>query len=109
MPLVTSHSRDSAAARSPQMSRPTSMTTVKPLSARRFQRRGRLRERVLPLPAVFGALLQQLCDDARPSGLMTRTEPGSVIAVEILEELHVVAPVRIPLEGLRAAINGSPS
>src|SRR6185369_11169702 len=40
-----------------------------------------------------------------PAGLMARADARPVVAVEVLVELQVVAPVRIGLERLRAAIH----
>src|SRR5262245_15266977 len=36
-------------------------------------------------------------DDAGPSRLVARAEPGAVVAVEVLVEQHEIAPVRILL------------
>ena len=44
-----------------------------------------------------------------PAGLVARAEPGAVVAVEVLVEEDVVAPVGIGLELLRAAVDGSPA
>ena len=43
----------------------------------------------------------------RPARLVVGAEAGSVVAVEVLVELEIIAPVRIVLELLRAAINGA--
>ena len=53
--------------------------------------------------------LDQLGHVSRPAGLMAGAEPGAVVAVEVLVEEHVVAPVRIGLEFLRAAVDRAPS
>src|SRR3954466_8020046 len=46
-------------------------------------------------------------DDSGPAGLVAGAQPGAVVAVEVLVEQHVVAPVRIVLEGFRCAVNGA--
>jgi hypothetical protein len=43
-------------------------------------------------------------DDPGPAGLMAGTQAGPVVAVEVLVEQDEVAPVRVFLELLRAAI-----
>src|SRR3974390_2085211 len=48
-------------------------------------------------------------DDSGPAGLMARAEAGAIVAVEILIEEEVVAPVRILLELPGSAVNGAPS
>ncbi len=53
--------------------------------------------------------LDQLGHVSGPAGLMAGPEPGAVVAVEVLVEEHVVAPVRIGLEFLRGAVDGAPS
>ena len=42
---------------------------------------------------VFGDLLDQLRDERRPAGLVRRAQPLARIAVEVLVEEQVVAPV----------------
>src|SRR5690348_8886423 len=42
-------------------------------------------------------------DDSGPARLVTRPEPGAVVAVEVLVEEQVIAPVRVVLELLRSA------
>src|SRR5215475_12078680 len=49
--------------------------------------------------------LNQFGDQTSPSGLMARSQAGSVITVEVFVEQEVVSPVRIGLKFLRAAIN----
>src|SRR5829696_9404360 len=49
--------------------------------------------------------LRQLRHEPGPSGLMTRAQPGAVVAVEVLVEEHMIAPVRIILECRRAAVH----
>src|SRR3954471_12916518 len=46
-------------------------------------------------------------NDAGPSGLMTRAESGAVVTVKVFVEVQVVAPVRISLELLGAAVDRS--
>ena len=48
-------------------------------------------------------------DEARPPRLVAGAEAGAVVAVEVLVEEDQVAPVRVPLELLRPAVNGSPA
>ena len=40
-----------------------------------------------------------------PAGLVARAKAGAVVAVEVLVEEDVVAPVRVVLELLRAAVD----
>ena len=49
--------------------------------------------------------LDQLRHDARPPGLVTRTEAGPIVAVEVFVEEDVVPPVRILLKLLGAAVH----
>src|SRR5271157_1255756 len=53
--------------------------------------------------------LDQLCDHAGPTGLMTGPEARAVIAVEVLVEQDVILPVGIGLEFLRAAVHRTPA
>src|SRR5437773_411577 len=53
----------------------------------------------------FPALLDQLRDEPRPSRLVARAEAGAVVAVEVLVEEDEVAPVRVLLELLAAAVD----
>src|SRR5262245_45070485 len=48
-------------------------------------------------------------DDAGPSRLVARTEPGAVVAVEVLVEQHEIAPVRILLELLDPSVDRPPA
>src|SRR6516162_4049897 len=48
-------------------------------------------------------------DEARPAGLMTCSQAGSVITMEILVEQHKVAPMRVFLELSGLPINGAPA
>src|SRR5215813_10448213 len=45
-----------------------------------------------------GLLVDQLRHQARPAGLMARPQPGAVVAVEILVEQQMIAPVLIVLK-----------
>src|SRR5580692_7573031 len=56
---------------------------------------------------LFPALFDQFGDEAGPAGLVTRTEAGAIVAVEILIEEQQVPPVRIALEKFGAAGNGA--
>src|SRR5689334_20817680 len=49
--------------------------------------------------------LDQARDHPRPAGLVTRSETRAVVAVEVLVEEQVVAPVRVALELLGASEN----
>src|SRR5512139_929321 len=51
--------------------------------------------------------LDGFCHQAGPAGLMARAQPGTAVAVEVLVEENVVAPVGIGLEFLRAAVDGA--
>ena len=44
-------------------------------------------------------------DDPGPAGLVARADAGAVVAVEVFEELDAIAPVRVFLELLRAAVH----
>src|SRR5262245_11153598 len=48
-------------------------------------------------------------DDAGPAGLVTRAEPRSVVAVEVLVEEDEISPVRILPELLGAAVHRPPA
>src|SRR5262245_56709498 len=56
-----------------------------------------------------GRVEDQVRDERRPSGLVGRTEPGAVVAVEVLVERQVALPRRVCLELLRAAVDGAPA
>ena len=53
--------------------------------------------------------VDQVRDQSRPSGLVIGAEPGAVVAVEVLVEEQQVAPVRILLELLGAAVDPPPA
>src|SRR5580698_9595704 len=103
MPLVTSHSRRSASARSPHTGRPKSTALSSIASVMPSTRI----ERVLILARVFGVLLDQLRHEGRPAGLMARTEPLAGIAVKILVERNHIAPQRIRLKRRVVAENST--
>src|SRR5271157_2484301 len=44
-------------------------------------------------------------DHSGPTSLVTRPQPGAIVAMEVLVELEVVAPVRVFLELLLAAVH----
>src|SRR5215472_17198806 len=56
----------------------------------------------------FAALLQQFCRQAGPPGLMTGSDAGTTIAVEIFVEKNQVAEVGVGLKLLHASINRTP-
>ena len=49
--------------------------------------------------------LDHLRDHTSPAGLMVRAQAGAVVPVEVLVELHVVAPMRIGLEFVRSTVH----
>src|SRR3954447_187687 len=53
-------------------------------------------------------LVDQVGDEPRPAGLVRGAEAGAGVAVEVLEELQIVAPVRIVLK-FRGRTEGAPS
>jgi len=53
--------------------------------------------------AEFAALLHQLGDNTRPSGLMTGAHAGTGVAVEVLVKENQVASMRVRLELLQVA------
>ena len=57
---------------------------------------------------LFAILLNQLCHQGGPAGLMAGTDARTIIAVEILVERNQVAPVRIVLKLLSAAEDRPP-
>ena len=52
-------------------------------------------------------LLDQFCNQSRPSSLVAGADAGTVVAVEVFVKQDQVAPVRIVLEFFRAAENRS--
>ena len=54
---------------------------------------------------LFAALLEEFGDQGGPAGLMTGANTRTVVTVKVFIEQQQVAPVRILLELLRAAID----
>jgi len=54
---------------------------------------------------LFSPLINEIRDQRGPAGLMACTESRSVVAVEMLVEESVVAPMRIVLKFLHAAVD----
>ena len=52
--------------------------------------------------------IHQPRDDAGPSGLVTRTQAGAVVAVEVLVEQEVITPVRVLLKFAGRSIERTP-
>jgi len=55
---------------------------------------------LLRLPKMLSLLLDQLCYQPCPTGLMAGAKPGGIITVEVFVEWNVITPVRIVLEQL---------
>src|SRR5215469_6626373 len=53
------------------------------------------------------ALFNELGNQARPSGLMTRTDTSAIVSMEVLVEIDQVAPVGIVLKDVQAAVYGT--
>jgi hypothetical protein len=51
-----------------------------------------------------GEELQDARDDARPTGLVARAQPRAIVAMKVFVEQNVVAPMRIRLKLLGAAV-----
>lgn len=51
--------------------------------------------------------LDEFGNESCPTGLVTGAQPGTIVAMEVFVEADVVAPMRIVLELLRAAVDGS--
>src|SRR5512133_455171 len=49
------------------------------------------------------------CNRPGPPGLMARSQPRTVVAMEIFVEQEQVAPMRVVLEFLRSTIHGAPA
>ena len=49
--------------------------------------------------------MQAAGDDCRPSRLVARAQPGSIVAVEVRVEHQVVTPVRVFLKLLGASVD----
>src|SRR5689334_5965614 len=72
------------------------------LAASREWRRSASRT-VIAVPSwSFSALLEELGDEAGPSGLVAGADTGPVVAVEVLMKRQVIPEVRIPLQLLLA-------
>jgi len=52
--------------------------------------------------------MHEVCDDACPPRLMAGTEACAVVSVKVLVKQDVVAPARVGLERLGAAVHGTP-
>jgi hypothetical protein len=52
-------------------------------------------------------LFNQLRNQARPTGLVAGTNPGTIVSMKVLMELNPVAPVRIVLESFLPPIDRS--
>ena len=92
-------------------SRPTSPLDHRDAGGRFLRRRRRLADRraLAELECLLRRCgreeVHETSDDAGPSGLMVGAEPRSGVAVEVLEELEQVTPVRISLELLSRAVH----
>jgi hypothetical protein len=53
----------------------------------------------------LAALLNELGDQSRPSGLVARSDASAIVAMKVLMEIDEVAPVWIVLKFLEPAIN----
>src|SRR5512135_2683705 len=53
--------------------------------------------------------MDELPNEPRPAGLMAGPQPGAVVAVEVFMEKDIVAPLRIVLELLHAAVHRPPA
>ena len=53
-------------------------------------------------------LLDEFGNQSGPAGLMTRADPGAVVAMEVFVERDQITPVWVALEFFRAAENRSP-
>src|SRR2546422_9064454 len=56
---------------------------------------------------LLPALLQQLCDEPRPAGLVAGPDARTVVAVEVFVEEDQVAPVRVTLKFLGPPVDGT--
>ena len=57
----------------------------------------------------LAALLNELGDQSRPSGLVARSDASAIVAMKVLMEIDEIAPVWIVLKFLEPAINRSMS
>ncbi len=53
----------------------------------------------------LAALLNELGNQSRPSGLVTGANPSAIVAMKVLVKIDEVAPVRIVLKFFEPAIN----
>ena len=53
----------------------------------------------------LAALLNELGNQSRPSGLVARSDAGAIVAMKVLVKIDEVAPVRIVLKFLKPAID----
>ncbi len=53
------------------------------------------------------ALFDQFCDETSPTGLMAGADPGPIVAMKVFVEEDKVFPVRIILENLKSAGDGT--
>src|SRR5258706_3119730 len=63
--------------------------------------------RRLALKRVFGVLVDELRDDAGPTGLMARAQALAGVAVEILVEQDEIAPMRVGRKFGALAVDGA--
>src|SRR5262252_8390645 len=68
-----------------------------------------LRDFVSSWEASASPFIDQIRHQPGPAGLMGGAEAGAVVAVEIFEELQMIAPVRIGLESCRSAEDPPPA
>src|SRR5258707_1624907 len=54
----------------------------------------------------LAALFKELGNESSPSGLVTRSDASSIVAVEVLVKIDAVAPVRIALKFFEPAMHG---
>src|SRR5437588_922363 len=69
-----------------------------------LNRRSRLSRTHIPSPV----LEEQRGDQRRPAGLVAGAKAGAVVAVEILVKGNVISPVRVALEVVAIAPDGTP-
>ena len=62
--------------------------------------------RRLPVKRIFGVLMDEFRDHARPAGLVAGTQPCAGVAVEIFVEQDEIAPVGIGVESGTIAVRG---
>ncbi len=62
-----------------------------------------------PLRIQKAIELDELGHEPGPTGLMARAQPCTVVTVEVFVEQHVIPPMGIGLELLRAAVHRTPA